>query len=43
MTYPLMFFDVLCRLLRRLVNENEVKQWRDQAEKFRKGKTRVWI
>lgn len=23
----------------RLVNENEVKQWRDQAEKFRKGKT----
>lgn len=21
----------------RLVNENEVKQWRDQAEKFRKG------
>ncbi len=26
-------------LLLRLVNENEVKQWRDQAEKFRKGKT----
>ena len=22
----------------RLINENEVKQWRDQAEKFRKGK-----
>lgn len=21
----------------RLINENEVKQWRDQAEKFRKG------
>lgn len=28
-------------LLHRLVNENEVKQWRDQAEKFRKGKTRL--
>lgn len=25
-------------LLHRLVNENEVKQWREQAEKFRKGK-----
>lgn len=24
-------------LLNRLINENEVKQWRDQAEKFRKG------
>lgn len=29
---------VVC-LLHRLVNENEVRQWRDQAEKFRKGKT----
>lgn len=25
-------------VLLRLVNENEVKQWRDQAEKFRRGK-----
>lgn len=25
----------------RLVNENEVKQWREQAEKFRKGKAKV--
>lgn len=31
---------VVC-LSHRLVNENEVKQWRDQAEKFRKGKL-VW-
>lgn len=29
---------IVC-LFYRLVNENEVKQWRDQAEKFRKGKT----
>ncbi|KFQ62158.1 Disheveled-associated activator of morphogenesis 2, partial [Pelecanus crispus] len=26
-------------IIKMLVNENEVKQWRDQAEKFRKGKT----
>lgn len=35
------FFFLTCAylslLLYRLVNENEVKQWRDQAEKFRKG------
>ncbi len=33
------FVLIFICLLHRLVNENEVKQWRDQAEKFRKGKT----
>ena len=27
----------------RLVNENEVKQWREQAEKFRKGEAGCWL
>lgn len=27
----------MCDLLCRLVNENEVKQWKEQAEKMRKG------
>uniref|UniRef100_A0A671UDR8 Dishevelled associated activator of morphosis 2 n=1 Tax=Sparus aurata TaxID=8175 RepID=A0A671UDR8_SPAAU len=35
---PLDNFSVK-NIIRMLVNENEVKQWRDQAEKFRKGKT----
>ena len=35
--FVLMLIIVL--VLHRLVNENEVKQWRDQAEKFRKGET----
>lgn len=35
----LVFVLINVCLLYRLVNENEVKQWRDQAEKFRKGKT----
>uniref|UniRef100_A0A8C9YRX3 Dishevelled associated activator of morphosis 2 n=1 Tax=Sander lucioperca TaxID=283035 RepID=A0A8C9YRX3_SANLU len=35
---PLDNFNVK-NIIRMLVNENEVKQWRDQAEKFRKGKT----
>lgn len=29
--------DYLVQSLRRLVNENEVKQWKEQAEKMRKG------
>lgn len=28
---------IVCPLLCRLVNENEVKQWKEQAEKMRKG------
>ncbi|NXP18435.1 DAAM2 protein, partial [Scytalopus superciliaris] len=35
---PLENFNVK-NIIKMLVNENEVKQWRDQAEKFRKGKT----
>uniref|UniRef100_A0A8C1NBE0 Dishevelled associated activator of morphogenesis 2 n=1 Tax=Cyprinus carpio TaxID=7962 RepID=A0A8C1NBE0_CYPCA len=35
---PLDNFNVK-NIIRMLVNENEVKQWRDQAEKFRKGKS----
>uniref|UniRef100_A0A8C7TIH1 Dishevelled associated activator of morphosis 2 n=1 Tax=Oncorhynchus mykiss TaxID=8022 RepID=A0A8C7TIH1_ONCMY len=35
---PLDNFSVK-NIIRMLFNENEVKQWRDQAEKFRKGKT----
>uniref|UniRef100_A0A665UZX7 Dishevelled associated activator of morphogenesis 2 n=1 Tax=Echeneis naucrates TaxID=173247 RepID=A0A665UZX7_ECHNA len=35
---PLDNFSVK-NIIRMLVNENEVKQWRDQAEKFRKGNT----
>lgn len=27
----------MCVILCRLVNENEVKQWKEQAEKMRKG------
>ncbi|NXV84117.1 DAAM2 protein, partial [Atlantisia rogersi] len=34
---PLENFNVK-NIIKMLVNENEVKQWRDQAEKFRKGK-----
>lgn len=30
----------VCHLFCRLVNENEVKQWKEQAEKMRKG---VWV
>ncbi|KFQ54394.1 Disheveled-associated activator of morphogenesis 2, partial [Nestor notabilis] len=37
---PLENFNVK-NIIKMLVNENEVKQWRDQAEKFRKGKTDV--
>uniref|UniRef100_A0A4W6CF81 Dishevelled associated activator of morphosis 2 n=1 Tax=Lates calcarifer TaxID=8187 RepID=A0A4W6CF81_LATCA len=35
---PLDNFSVK-NIIRMLVNENEVKQWRDQAERFRKGNT----
>ncbi|NXX82652.1 DAAM2 protein, partial [Urocolius indicus] len=35
-TAPLENFNVK-NIIKMLVNENEVKQWRDQAEKFRKG------
>ncbi|KFV58114.1 Disheveled-associated activator of morphogenesis 2, partial [Gavia stellata] len=35
---PLENFNVK-NIIKMLVNENEVKQWRDQAEKFQKGKT----
>ncbi|NWV55304.1 DAAM2 protein, partial [Daphoenositta chrysoptera] len=34
---PLENFNVK-NIIKMLVNENEVKQWRDQAEKFRKGR-----
>uniref|UniRef100_A0A7N8X6E4 Dishevelled associated activator of morphogenesis 2 n=1 Tax=Mastacembelus armatus TaxID=205130 RepID=A0A7N8X6E4_9TELE len=37
---PLDNFSVK-NIIRMLVNENEVKQWRDQAEKFRRGKTEI--
>ncbi|KFV08537.1 Disheveled-associated activator of morphogenesis 2, partial [Pterocles gutturalis] len=37
-TAPLENFNVK-NIIKMLVNENEVKQWRDQAEKFRKGET----
>lgn len=38
---PLTFFLMNAPLLLyRLVNENEVKQWKEQAEKMRKGKWR---
>ncbi|NXP46682.1 DAAM2 protein, partial [Heliornis fulica] len=36
-TAPLENFNVK-NIIKMLVNENEVKQWRDQAEKFRKAK-----
>lgn len=29
--------NYVCHSLCRLVNENEVKQWKEQAEKMRKG------
>ncbi|NXB25727.1 DAAM2 protein, partial [Rhagologus leucostigma] len=38
-TAPLENFNVK-NIIKMLVNENEVKQWRDQAEKFRKGRNR---
>ncbi|NWI59783.1 DAAM2 protein, partial [Calyptomena viridis] len=37
-TAPLENFNVK-NIIKMLVNENEVKQWRDQAEKFRKGES----
>uniref|UniRef100_A0A8C5PC98 Dishevelled associated activator of morphosis 2 n=1 Tax=Leptobrachium leishanense TaxID=445787 RepID=A0A8C5PC98_9ANUR len=37
---PLENFNVK-NIIRMLVNENEVKQWREQAEKFRKGHTEL--
>ncbi|NXX91252.1 DAAM2 protein, partial [Centropus bengalensis] len=37
---PLENFNVK-NIIKMLVNENEVKQWRDQAEKFRKGECRL--
>ncbi|NWH70063.1 DAAM2 protein, partial [Piaya cayana] len=38
---PLENFNVK-NIIKMLVNENEVKQWRDQAEKFRKGEHRLY-
>lgn len=35
----MLFFLKKVFLNYRLVNENEVKQWREQAEKFRKGRS----
>ncbi|NXG07079.1 DAAM2 protein, partial [Sakesphorus luctuosus] len=37
---PLENFNVK-NIIKMLVNENEVKQWRDQAEKFRKGEQKT--
>lgn len=33
----------VCAYLYRLVKENEVKQWKEQADKMRKGKHRTYI
>ncbi|XP_025067647.1 disheveled-associated activator of morphogenesis 2 [Alligator sinensis] len=41
-TAPLENFNVK-NIIKMLVNENEVKQWRDQAEKFRKEHTELMI